>query len=52
MEWDGHGGPGAMLKEENPMVPRALVVQSRPDVARAVSASLADGSLMRFFGTL
>ena len=34
-----------MLKEENPMVPRALVVQSRPDVARAVSASLADAEV-------
>jgi CheY-like chemotaxis protein len=31
--------------EENRMVLRALVVQSRPDVARTVSASLADAEL-------
>jgi DNA-binding response OmpR family regulator len=34
--------PGVLLTEESAMIPRALVIQSRPDVARAVSASLAD----------
>ena len=34
--------PGVLLTEEKAMVPRALVIQSRPDLARAVSASLAD----------
>jgi len=32
---------GATLTEEQAMVPRALVIQSRPDVARTVSAALA-----------
>jgi CheY-like chemotaxis protein len=34
-----------MLTEECAVVPRVLVVQSRPDVARAMSASLADADL-------
>jgi len=33
------------LTEECAVVPRVLVVQSRPDVARAMSASLADAAL-------
>jgi CheY-like chemotaxis protein len=36
--------PGVLLTEESAMVPRALVIQSRP-VARAVSASLADADV-------
>jgi len=36
---------GSRLTEENAMVPRALVVQSRPDIARAVSASLASADV-------
>jgi CheY-like chemotaxis protein len=37
--------PGVLLTEEKLMVPRALVVQSRPEVARAVSASMADAEV-------
>jgi DNA-binding response OmpR family regulator len=37
--------PGVTLTEECPVVPRVLVVQSRPDVARAVSVALADAEL-------
>ena len=34
-----------LLTEEKAMVPRALVVQSRPEIARAVSASLAEAEV-------
>lgn len=37
--------PVGLLTEECAVIPRVLVVQSRPDVARAMSASLADAEL-------
>ena len=37
--------PGALLTEEPAVVTRALVVQSCPDVARAVRATLADADM-------
>ena len=37
--------PGVLLMEESAMIPRALVIQSRPVLARAVSASLADADV-------
>ena len=37
--------PGALLTEESAVVVRALVVQSRSDVARAVSVTLADAGI-------
>jgi DNA-binding response OmpR family regulator len=37
--------PGVLLTEESAVVTRALVVQSCPDVARAVVATLADAGI-------
>src|SRR4051812_18914075 len=45
MRSPGQGSRVGLLREECAVVPRVLVVQSRPDVARAMRAALADAEV-------